>query len=86
MAEGSVTFDRPILGVIVSRYILHETDGLLGHPEVQYPGGDALSRGLEHGKYNKDIVHISEDSQTITVRLEAEINMDQVRVLVQSDR
>lgn len=83
MVEGSVYFDRPILGVIVSHPRLYETDRVLGHPDVQYPAKDALIRGLEHGRYNKDVVRISEDRKTLTVRLEAELNMDQLRVLVE---
>lgn len=84
VVEGSVYFDRPILGVIVSHPRLYETDRILGHPDVEYPAKDALIRGLEHGKFNKDVVRISDDRKTLTVRLEAEINMDQLRVLVQS--
>ncbi|MBX2850866.1 MAG: FecR family protein [Phycisphaeraceae bacterium] len=84
VVEGTVYFDRPILGIMTSTYMLFEHDRMLGHPHVQYPRGDAMRRGLEYGKYNKDILQISDDGKTLTVRLEAELNIDQLRVLVQS--
>ncbi len=82
IVSGSVTFRRPILGVLVSVDRLSATDARFGRLGVQYPTND-VSRRLESAsdRQNADTIVLSPDRLTLEVRLRA-ISMDQVRILV----
>ncbi len=79
---GSVTFTRPIVGLIVSYEQLEMTDSLFGNPDILYPIDK--SRGLT-GEDSKspinDVITISDDRKRLDVFLTV-ANIDQIRVLV----
>ncbi|MBI1375079.1 MAG: hypothetical protein GC159_20360 [Phycisphaera sp.] len=80
-ANGSVTFDRPILAVIVDGASLDATDAAISQTPIavraNFPG-----RGLESPPDgNADRVTISNDRRTLTVSLRAN-GMDQLRVIL----
>lgn len=80
--DGSVTFPRPILGVIAAGKQLLYTDRLLGHPETAY--GDIRSRGLDSNLRDNtyDIVTLSEDRLTLDLSFSVRKSCDQLRVLI----
>ncbi|MEO0477311.1 MAG: hypothetical protein AAF085_15290, partial [Planctomycetota bacterium] len=69
-SAGTLTFDRPIVGVITNGGPLKRLDELVGLDGVQYPPEAAHMRGLEGrpGTNFNDYVAISEDRKTLTVR------------------
>ncbi|MFK7790973.1 MAG: FecR domain-containing protein, partial [Phycisphaeraceae bacterium] len=90
--EGSIRFDRPILGVIVQGEALaqsHQTHGVSG---VSYAGMSqsaippmycGLDGPLEPQK--QDRFQISDDGLTLTVGLHVSDSIDQVRVFLQPE-
>lgn len=85
--EGSVTFDRPVLGIIVGGKKLHQTDGLLSKaPLPTLNAIDADLRGLERGKTrDSDTVTLSEDRKTVTVIFYAGESIDEIRAITADD-
>jgi hypothetical protein len=85
-AQGQVTFDRPILGLIASSNKLASTDPLLGHPHADY---GKLPRGIEPPKRTqvdapgRDIVILAADQRTLILNFSAGSAVDQIRVLVE---
>lgn len=87
--SGSVTFDRPILGVIVHGNLITASDEVLGHDGVGYAGdvrrlGSSTirdTRGLDGGD---DYVVLSDDRRTLHFEFIVGKGMDQIRLLVQS--
>jgi hypothetical protein len=82
---GSKTFSREILGVITSDGLLDASD-LLGASGRLYPNGYA-DRGLDfdlHGSQyaNDELIRISADGHTLTVRSQIANGMDEVRVIL----
>jgi hypothetical protein len=78
---GTVTFELPILGLLVQTNSLNVTDGVLGSPSTIYtPAG---SRGFEWPSSLAvgDIVQLSADFRTITFVLKATSQYDQIRVI-----
>ena len=75
-AIGSVTFDEPVLGVIISNVRFDETDSLLGNPTTSY---DIGSQSLE----NTDRVTIS--GNTVTFDLLTSSPGDAIRVITGVD-
>lgn len=74
--SGSLTFQMPILGLLVRHNSLNSTDSLLGAAGTTYARGG--SRGLEGG----DDITLSADRRTLTVdRLFETGNVDQVRIV-----
>jgi hypothetical protein len=78
---GSITFDRPIVGVIAETQQINAADALFGRGEVQY-ATDYNGFGLEDDQ--GDVLSLSEDRRTLHVRMSAH-GVDQVRVLVADD-
>jgi hypothetical protein len=76
---GAVTFDQPILGIIVTDEYLHASDDALGAEGTRYSLG---GRGLE----GRDAVALSDDRHTLLLDWSAAIATDQIRVLVASPR
>lgn len=63
--SGSITYDTPILGVIVIKNRLDATDVLLGHPGIMY--NNNVNRGMELADgTNLDTFEISADGLRIT--------------------
>lgn len=87
--DGSVTFPRPILGVIAAGKLLMHTDGILGSPQTHYPS--EKSRGLDStGRERRreralDVITLSEDRRTLHVSFSVAKSSDQVRVLVEAE-
>lgn len=81
--EGSVTFDRPVLGIIVGGKKLHQTDELLSKaPLPTLNAIDAELRGLERAKNpGADSVTLSEDRKTVTVIFYAGESIDEIRAI-----
>jgi hypothetical protein len=77
--DGSVTFDTPILGVIVIADTLKASDPILGAPGTLYPIL-AIGRGLELSA-DQDHVTLSSDLKTLTVHFFTHFNVDQVRII-----
>jgi hypothetical protein len=86
---GQITFDSPIVGLIVSSEKLIETDELLGDPDADY--GKLLRRGIEAprknqtGKLGRDILVLAADRRTLILNFSAGSAVDQIRVLVEAD-
>ncbi|MBI9019003.1 MAG: FecR domain-containing protein [Phycisphaerae bacterium] len=79
---GSITFQRPVVGVIIDYFGLTKTDGFLGNINTIY--GNSEGRGLVEGTGGiLDEIIISEDRCTLEFGLYVG-NIDQFRILVQS--
>lgn len=74
--EADVTFDRPVLGLIVKSGI-NANDAMFAHPDTTYE--QDKTRGIEI----EDVVILSEDRRTVTLKLTG-WRPDQVRVFVKS--
>jgi len=79
--EGSITFDRPVLGLIIHSETLEQTDGLFSVRGGRVP---PFKRGLELSPpRTADQVFVSEDRRTVTLRLTVFNRLsDHVRVIV----
>ncbi len=76
--SGSVTFDVPILGIIVHRSELHHSNHL-GVPGTAYPGlAHSSLIGLENGA---DRITLSPDMKTLTVDWRASSPGDRIRII-----
>lgn len=93
--EGTISFHRPILGVIFTSERLFETDPVCGAPAMLYPDWEQhqsfnLSRGAVvsfNGIQETDMVQLHEDGKTLTVRLHGTgRNSDHVRILVEDSQ
>ena len=100
IAHSAVTirFDRPIVGVITSNRQLAATDLDFGVPGVifadqpdpavyqrpTYSGLDLTNDAADETQL--DTVFISEDRRTLTLDLVVSVAIDQLRVLVESDK
>ena len=82
--EGSVTFDRPVLGIITFSRKLNRTDAMLTRaplPKVNVQ--DTGLRGLERGPTPADRVELSADRRTITVTFFADESVDEIRAITE---
>jgi ferric-dicitrate binding protein FerR (iron transport regulator) len=92
-SKGSITFDRPVLGMVIPKPTLRQTGGWLAHAGTTYVagGGQLLEMRFlgtqahpaspnTSGRY--DEVHLSPDGRTMTMDLLAGWVADQFRVLV----
>ena len=82
--EGSVTFDRPVLGIITFSRKLNRTDAMLTRaplPKVNVQ--DTGLRGLERGPIPADRVELSADRRTITVTFFADESVDEIRAITE---
>jgi ferric-dicitrate binding protein FerR (iron transport regulator) len=82
--EGSVTFDRPVLGIITFSRKLNRTDAMLTRaplPKVNVQ--DTGLRGLERGPTPADRVELSPDRRTITVTFFADESVDEIRAITE---
>jgi hypothetical protein len=76
--KGSITFDGPILGLILTSAGLDDTDFLLGSPTTLYPE-DTFQRRLE---LNRDFVKINAAQTKLIYNLSTGHLVDQIRILV----
>ena len=77
---GSVRFDEVIVGVIVKKFRINETDGLLGSTTTTYESLIDLGRGLEMSR-GRDEIRLSSDMKRITFNLLTSDAMDEIRVI-----
>ncbi len=77
--QGTVEFDMDILGVIVRRNRLRNTDAMLGAPGTAYPDDSYPSTGLELDP-DEDWVRLI-DQRTLRVHFTVHNAVDEVRVL-----
>jgi hypothetical protein len=84
--SASVTFARPILGLICRDEELNATDAALGNPAVAYPhhGARAFNPPSGGTAANCDMVMITEDRRTLLVDFALVKGLHQVRVLVEA--
>ncbi|WP_437231109.1 FecR domain-containing protein [Planctomicrobium sp. SH661] len=92
--EGTVRFDRPIVGVTFDTRDLAESDSIFGLSGVEYPSAaDVLEKGMSRGSVvthdgkieRFDSVKIHEDRHTVTVNMQAIDNyIDQLRILTEA--
>lgn len=90
--RGGITFDRPILGVIVRTYDLIQTDSIFGiegntSRSINRRLGISGSRGLETGAPEdpidtQDQIVITPDQRKLSIRLNAGATLDHIRVIV----
>ena len=81
--QGTISFDRPILGVVFSRQLILQQNELLGDPRTVYAPDrpqSKLSTTLEN-----ESVTLSADRRTIRFRWFIRALSDQVRILLASD-
>ncbi len=82
--SGGVTFETPILGLIIGNELLDASDGAVGLEGVEYPHGGQL-RGWFDGD-GDDRITLSEDRRTVSVVSHTGRWVDQVRVITAADR
>lgn len=89
--RGKVTFSQPVVGIVVGSDNLRASDGLVALPVAEkyealaaadFRGLDGKSKGGGDSDEGVDIITLSEDRQSLTVRLSALRELDQVRVFV----
>ena len=73
---ATITFDRPILGVIVTTAYHTASDSVVGNAGVTYA---VLGRNLNFG--SGDIVTLSADMLTITLNLKESTGVDNIRII-----
>lgn len=77
---GSIKFDEIILGVIVKKTRIADTDGLLGSPTTSYEEFIDLGRGLEMRR-RRDAITLSQNMKRISFNLLSSDGIDQIRVI-----
>lgn len=82
--EFKIRFKGRIIGIVEKHDYQIQTDGLFGLSTVKYPTVGAM-RGASDppGHPNYDVIWVSDDLQTMTVKMRLS-GMDQIRVLVES--
>lgn len=79
--DGTVTFDRPMLGVIGRSLTMEQTDYTLGAPGTLYPTNRFDREPEYQPRGNYDYFELSADMRTMTFRLRA-TDIDQLRMVV----
>lgn len=82
---GQITFEHPILGLVLTSNGLFKTDATLGHPNGDY---DAKWRGVESsrepgGGLDRDTVILTANRKTLILSLAKGSAFDQIRVIVE---
>ncbi len=78
--SGTLTFDRPVLGIIFLRPTLNATDAAVGAPGTTYTSNDSSFRGYEGPS---DTVHVSEDGRTVTFSATVGAFQDELRIITE---
>ncbi len=87
MLTNRLTFDSPILGIILTPSLLNASDLILGSPETVYPtSDDNYWRGLEmddnaDADADADWITLGQDRKTITISSRVREWADQVRII-----
>jgi ferric-dicitrate binding protein FerR (iron transport regulator) len=87
VGEGTITFERPIVGLVIQLSVLTKTDGWLAHPGTRYETRNIrmlemryMGRATQTGLF--DEVEIAPDGRTLRLKLRVSSIIDQFRVLV----
>jgi hypothetical protein len=85
--RGSVTFDRPVLGLIVRSPLLNRTERMFSLAPIAVEDADYRTmRGLELAPPSPaDSVILSEDRYTVEIRWFAGESVDEIRVITTDD-
>lgn len=75
---GSLRFDRPIVGLLLSKELLDESDKLLGLTGSEFKG--TFRRGINF----EDSVVLDADRRSLSISFDTYQGIDQIRVLVAS--
>lgn len=86
---GMVIFDRPIHAVLGSGLSIRSTDALFGNANTVYPRTPRSASGLEDAaewgiEYDKDCIKLETDGKTLLFRVQANQELDQIRILVEA--
>src|SRR5205823_6222602 len=68
-ALGSITFDQPILGIMVLSQSENDTNSMLGRAGVTYSNGSRHGLELNPGGTGSDFITCSDDLRTVFVDL-----------------
>lgn len=82
---GSITFDRPILGVIARRADLNASDALLGAAGTLYPSSGSLANAREFELGRHEWFRLSADMKTLEFSDRVSNRMDQIRILTEAE-
>lgn len=77
--SGHLRFDRPIVGLLLSKAMLDESDAILALPSSNYEG--IFRRGINAG----DQVVLAQDRHSLRISFSIQDGVDQIRVLVASE-
>lgn len=77
--SGHLRFDRPIVGLLLSKTMLDESDALLALPSTNFKG--IFRRGINVG----DRVELAPDRHSLRISFDIQDGVDQIRVLVASE-
>jgi hypothetical protein len=80
---GSVKFDEVIVGVIVKKFRIADSDVLLGSSDTAYETFIDLARGLEMRR-GGDEIRLSANMRRIYFKLATSDSMDEIRVITQA--
>ena len=80
---GSILFDEEIIGVIVKKTRLQNSDGLLGDGKTTYEPTLDLGRGLEMSR-GHDSIRISNSRRRLTFNLVTTDAMDEIRIITRA--
>lgn len=79
---GTITFERPIAGIVYKQPRLNDTDTLFGIPTTIYANGPA--RGIElDGAVNYFSISITPDRRVLEVQTTVAHNLDNMRILLE---
>ncbi|MBB3209288.1 hypothetical protein FHS27_005128 [Rhodopirellula rubra] len=82
---GSVSFQKPIIGVVVGPMALAKSDRFFGNPEIDYENLQFRyleDKATEDGNLPADSLRVSDDGKTLHFQLNVGAGQDNLRVLV----
>ncbi len=77
--SGHLRFDRPIVGLLLSKAMLDESDAILALPSTNFEG--IFRRGINVG----DQVELAPDRHSLRISFDIQNGVDQIRVLVATE-
>ncbi|MCW1924082.1 hypothetical protein OKA05_16060 [Luteolibacter arcticus] len=85
--EGEVTFDRPVLAICAHGAVLEASDPMFATGPWLSADGAIEFRGidLDQPEQHADLVHLSEDRQTVRIVFNAGLSTDDLRVIVEEE-
>ena len=86
LLDGSICFDRPIVGIVAQGELLIATDKVFGNPQISYEQNPKI-RGLDAVVKDQapDVLNFHNSIDRLSIRFSSATgSLDQVRILVQS--